>query len=222
MKATKQIRSLLFLAFCCILTIQSFQIFGQGTRTANSIMLPKGNAVSIDGIIEKNEWIDAKKIDFKGGGFTLFKCDSSFLYLCIQGDKLGISSVAINTDDKIYILHASASLLTAIYEKNTDTWNQIEEFHSKRYALINKEKDAKEFKRKFLSEFLWFANTLKIEGKPDFNLKYTYEYKISIDLLKNGLSKISIVFFQRTAKEQYARLPIDLNDGSVGPPLLEV
>lgn len=191
--------------------------FAQESIVSSSILIPKGNSVSIDGVMEKNEWTDAKEMDFKGGGFTLFKCDESYLYLCIQGDKLGISSVAINTDNKIYILHASTSIITAIYEKDKDTWKQLEEFHSERYALIKKEKDAKKFKDKFLSEFLWFANTLKIEGKPDFNLKYTYEYKISLDLLKNGLSKISIVFFQRTAKEQYARLPIDLNDESIGP-----
>ena len=190
----------------------SFSIVGLCGET---LTIPRGTAVTIDGREEPGEWDDALSADLRGGQYIKLKTDGQYLYLSIKGEKGGISSVAIHTDDEVKILHASAGLITAVYNREGGHWNQTEEFRSERQAPLRQENSTTARMAQKLELYRWCANILPRKVPADFDAQNITEYKISLELLKNDVSTMSVVFSQRTAKMPLARSPFDLDDDSL-------
>ena len=105
--------------------VLSFNSFGLRGET---LTIPGGTAVTIDGREEPGEWDDASSTALRGGQYIKLKTDGQYLYLSIKGEKLGISSVAIHAADEVKILHASAGLITAVSNREGGHWKQVHWF----------------------------------------------------------------------------------------------
>ena len=182
---------------------------------AESVTIPKGSTITVDGVSAEQEWDDATTVDFEGGEYLKMKQDGEYVLLAIKGEKLGISSVAIHAENEVKILHASAGLITAVYNRQGESWVQTEEFRSERQRMVSAEKDNPARIAKNLELYGWGANILPLKPPVDFDQQTVTEYKISLSLLKNGVSTLSVVFSQRTAKLPLARAPKGLADDSL-------
>ena len=134
---------------------------------AQTVDIPKGKSITVDGIEIAGEWDDAVHVDFKGGEYIRLKQDGTHLLMSIKGEKGGISSVALHADDQVAILHASAGLITAIYTRQGENWVQTEEFRSERQQLVRAERDNTARMAKNLELIGWCANILP--RKPPLN-----------------------------------------------------
>jgi hypothetical protein len=180
-----------------------------------TLTIPRGTAITIDGRDEPGEWDNALSAPLRGGQYIKLKTDGQYLYLSIKGETIGISSVAIHTNDEVKILHASAGLITAVYNREGGHWNQTEEFRSERQALLRQEKSKAARMAKQLELYGWHANVLPLKVPADLGVQNIMEYKISLELLKNDVSTMSVVLSQRTSKMPLARAPFDLDDDSL-------
>lgn len=78
-----------------------------------------GKAPKIDGTFQEEEWEDATKLE-RGRGDIYLKHDERKVYIAFVGEQGGIASVFVKLGGKIKVLHASASLGTAVYKPAAD------------------------------------------------------------------------------------------------------
>jgi hypothetical protein len=92
--------------------------------------VPRENPPSIDGILSPGEWDEALQESFTDGSRLYLLVSGDYLYLGIQVKPLDMitGNVYINRGDEISILHASAALGTAFYQKATDSWALTQSF----------------------------------------------------------------------------------------------
>jgi TolB protein len=93
----------------------------------STIFAPQGAPATIDGVISQGEWDSALPIDLANGELLLMHADG-YLYVGIRSDRLGLGSICVLADDEISVLHSSAALGTATYEKAGDEWLKIRDF----------------------------------------------------------------------------------------------
>ena len=178
---------------------------------SQTIHVPSGSSVSIDGTIGSDEWRGAVQSKFPGGKSLKFKHNDNFLYIAIKGNMGGFASIALLENENIKILHSSTRLITATYVKKENFWLLDQEFQS----LPNAKRNEPVIEERQLDQFGWSANLVS-QGSP----KET-ELKIKLTKFINSELKISIVFFQFRAQEKYAHMPASLNDGSLDRSLIE-
>jgi len=176
---------------------------------AQTLKIPEGSSIKIDGIMEKEEWLDAAEQEFIGGKTILLQRDSKFLYLGIRGEKGGFASVCVLRGDTIDVYHSSMGLITAKYVKENSKWVQVHEFRSEAQSRIGKLKNLEEKMELSIKEYGWFANTLQ-NGNTDEK-----EYIISLNNFRTNSISVSVVFFQHAGKIQFAHAPAGLSDGSM-------
>jgi len=188
--------------------------------SGETVNIPSGKPITVDGVADPNEWDDAADIEFRGGDYIKIKQDGTYLLMAIKGEKLGISSLAFHSDDEVRIFHASSGLITAVYKNQGDHWVQTEEFRSEGQILARAEDGDEAKMAKNLELYGWCANILAIKPPADFDEQNITEFKISLDHFENGASTMSVVFSQRTAEIRLAHAPIDLADGSLNNPMV--
>ena len=94
------------------------------------LVVPAGDHPKIDGIHSPGEWDDALVETFADGSQLLLLRSGDFLYLGIKGKdaEMFSNNVYINRGDEITILHSSAALGTARYQKIDNIWSQSQDF----------------------------------------------------------------------------------------------
>ena len=103
-----------------------------------SLWSQTGNSFSItlDGIIDQDEWADAKTYSLEKGGQVKVMADSNNIYVAVSSGDFGWSHVYLNHGATIYVLHASAALGASVYVLQDDkTWKATQSF---KYELRNK------------------------------------------------------------------------------------
>jgi hypothetical protein len=95
-----------------------------------AIPVPQGKPPLIDGTISPGEWDNAMIESFSDGSELLLMYSEGYLYLGIRANAsdMIVGNVFINHGDEIVILHASAALGAAIYQKETDQWQLTQNF----------------------------------------------------------------------------------------------
>jgi len=89
-----------------------------------------GSVPLIDGTIEEGEWQDAEIWEFSGGGKLYLLTTSDDLYLAVRALPKGmiVGNVFMYRGDEIIILHSSAALGTAVYQREGDHWKKTRDF----------------------------------------------------------------------------------------------
>ena len=93
-------------------------------------MIPLENTPSLDGTISPGEWDTATIETFADGSQLFLMQDGEFLYAGIRANQVGMiaGNIFIQSGDEISILHSSAALGTAVYQKGDVNWHQMRDF----------------------------------------------------------------------------------------------
>lgn len=92
-----------------------------------------------------------------GGGEVTLTRSGEFLDVAVQGPRAGLASLCVGDDSRVRILHASAAVGEAIYEKDADRWTLKSGFEWKlRDARTGPPTD--EQVKAFLASAGWTAN----------------------------------------------------------------
>ena len=94
------------------------------------VFVPRGKPQAIDGTISQGEWDLAVSETFPDNSELLMMYSDGYLYVGIRANtaEMIVGNIHLNYGDEISILHASAALGTAIYQKQVDDWQQLQGF----------------------------------------------------------------------------------------------
>ena len=177
--------------------------------TSESIVVPTGNSPAIDGIMSSGEWDDATVEYFADGSELFLMHAGDYLYLAILANdpEMIAGNVFIQRGDKIEILHSSAALGTAIYQKGEDNWQQIQDFTWQ--CRDTSDSDAARAEQdSFLQQEGWLAANSRI-GTPE---ELEYQIGISDDTLR-----LAVSFIRASNPNEKIPWPTNLDDDCIKP-----
>ena len=86
-------------------------------------------APTIDGTLPDYEWASAWKAKLEGGGEVRLLAEGKFLFVAIRGPRApGLASVCVAKGKTVRILHASAAIGDAAFERWGDMWMKRKAF----------------------------------------------------------------------------------------------
>ena len=175
----------------------------------STISVPQGKPLAIDGTMSPSEWDSAGVETFSDGSELFLMYSDGYLYLGIRANttEMIVGNIFINRGDEIAILHSSAALGTALYEKGVGSWQQTQGFvwrcrmtdHS---AVAQAERDA------FLKEEHWVAANARM-GSPN-----ELEYQIEVT---NETLRLAVNFIKASNPNVKIPWPNDLDDDCIKP-----
>ena len=174
------------------------------------INIPNGNPPALDGTISSDEWNGARQELFSDGSELLLMHHEGYLYVGIQANSPGmiVGNIFIAHKDQVSILHSSAALGTAIYEKRSDTWEQTQAF-SWRCRNSSDSPSAIAEREAFLQDEHWVANNSR-KGIPQ-----ELEYKIA---MPDSSLRLAVTFTRASDLSTRIYWPIWLEDDCTEQP----
>ena len=174
------------------------------------IAIPKGNPPMLDGAMLADEWSDAKRKLFSDGSELLLKHHDGYLYLGIRASTPGmiVGNIFVSQGDRVSILHSSAALGTAIYEKSADGFQQTQDFVW-RCRNAGNSPSAQAEREAFLQQEGWVANNSYM-GTPQ-----ELEYKIA---MPEGSLRLAVTFTPASDVSVRIYWPVSLTDDCIKPP----
>jgi hypothetical protein len=172
-----------------------------------SLSIPIGNPPVIDGIHSPGEWDDAAVETLADGSQILILQSGDFIYLGIKrkDESLFANNVFINNGDEIVILHSSAALGTASYQKEGKVWNQTQDFVWRCRKTDNSEAAQGE-RAEFLQGEGWLASNGRM-GTPN---EMEYQIRKPDQDFRFAMTIIAATFpYEKTP------WPVNLNDDSM-------
>lgn len=96
----------------------------------STISVPQGKPLAINGKMSPGEWDSARVETFSDGSELFLMYSDGYLYLGIRANtpEMTVGNIFINRGDEIAILHSSAALGTALYEKVVGSWQRTQGF----------------------------------------------------------------------------------------------
>lgn len=164
------------------------------------------NNIRIDGVINDNEWKDAKQYDLSGGGRLMMIKNNNELYVALAGTKQAWAHVYLSHGDTVRVLHASAALGEARYVKQNNLWRTIQTFkwelRGKQYSdeLIKQQQD-------HYRQFGWVSNNNNMGNGM------TFEFKLDLSRTDNNPAPFSCVIAEVPLSLHH--FPVSLNDNTV-------
>lgn len=174
-----------------------------------AIPVPAGEPPTLDGTLAPGEWDGAAVEAFADGSELFLMASGGALYLGVRRGEPGTTgaNVFVDRGGQVAILHTSAALGTAVYEREGDMWQQIQDFdwrcrRTDDSAAAQAERDA------FLQEEGWMAANART-GTPN-----ELEYRITVP---DGTLRLAVVLIPASAPDAKTPWPTDLADDSVAP-----
>jgi len=135
--------------------------------SGNSVQVPRGDAVVIDGRIDDAEWRTARRMEHPPGTVVRLLRDADHLYVGITSERQGFASLCVAMPNEVHVLHASAALGAIAYRPNGDTWQSPDTAF--RYSMRNTALDdaARSERAAYLRDHGWVASTVRMgnEGR---------------------------------------------------------
>ncbi|HEY71606.1 MAG TPA: hypothetical protein G4O08_13600 [Anaerolineae bacterium] len=173
------------------------------------IHIPQGSPPVIDGTLSLGEWDDAAVEFFSDGSELLLLQAEGYLYLGIRADtaEMIAGNVFIHRGDEISILHASAALGTAVYQQETNSWQQVQGFLWRCRGTDNGEAAQAE-REAFLELEHWIAANSRM-GAPN-------ELEYQIEAMGETL-RLAVIFLLASDPNLKIPWPIHLDDDCIKP-----
>lgn len=186
------------------------------SESAAAVSAPRGKPATLDGKLDESEWADANRIPLTPDGEMLVKADDEFVYIGLRSARPALGSIAVCRDEQIFVLHASAALGTAVYEKRgADGWTMKTGFT---WALRETGTDeAMQAKRAVhLKRRGWVASTVDM-GAPG-----QMEFQIARSWLGSSPALVNVSFYHPYdgAEPRVAVWPPGANDATRNEALL--
>ena len=173
------------------------------------VSVPRGKPPVVDGTISPGEWSSAVIETFSDGSELLLVRNEGYLYLGIRANtqEMIVGNIFIEHGDEIVILHSSAALGTAAYQKDADRWQQTRGFvwrcrDTGDSEAAQAERDA------FLQEEHWLAANSRM-GTPN-------ELEFQIEMA-NKTQRMAVNFMRASNPNVKIPWPNDLDDDCVRP-----
>ncbi len=93
-----------------------------------ALAVPIGEPPVIDGVLSPDEWANAAHTVMSDGSDLYWLFANDLLYLAVKSPDLGAVNLTILNGDQVRILHSSAALGSAIYQKEADRWQLTQDF----------------------------------------------------------------------------------------------
>jgi len=174
-----------------------------------TIPVPQGKPHLIDGTISPGEWDNAMIESFSDGSELLLMYSEGYLYLGIRANAsdMIVGNVFINHGDEIVILHASAALGTAIYQKETDQWQLTQNFDWCCRGTGDNEA-AQDERNAFLQKEHWVGTNSRT-GTPN-------ELEFQIEMTSESL-RMAVNYIKVSEPNVKISWPSDLDDACIKP-----
>jgi hypothetical protein len=139
---------------------------------------PGANDIQLDGVINDNEWKDAKEHQLVGGGKLWISRKGRELYIALKGEKQAWAHVYLVHKDTVRVLHASAALGEAKYVEQNNLWRPVETFTwDLRDRVYNNELAGKQ--KGYYQQHGWVANNNNTGNGM------TFEFKLDLSRVEN-------------------------------------
>ena len=159
----------------------------------------------IDGIINDQEWQNAARYHFDEGSEVYLMISGNHLFLAIRANGGGMiaGNVFLAEENQIMILHTSAALGTALYNKDGEQYKKIKDFSWCCRSKIDDEA-SRVAREKFFADENWLGinSFLGVENE--------LEYKI---LLEGQLDMLAVNFIYADGGGDKQVWPVGLKDG---------
>jgi hypothetical protein len=155
------------------------------------------------------EWDSAGVETFSDGSELFLMYSDGYLYLGIRANtpEMIVGNIFINRGDEIAILHSSAALGTALYQKGMGSWQQTQGFVWRCRKTDNSEVAQAE-RAAFLKEEHWMAANARM-GSPN-----ELEYQIEVT---NETLRLAVNFIRASNPNVKIPWPNDLDDDCIKP-----
>lgn len=174
----------------------------------SSFMAPE---IKLDGVIDANEWKDAKRGELKGGGTLYYQQQGTVLYVAVKGIAKGWSHVYLAHNDTVSVMHASAALGAVNYLPQNGQWNTTEKFNwllrDRVYNPATEQKLNDHF-----NQYGWAANNVNIGDGM------SVEFKIDLSRFAGQRLAFAALFASDAANPHF--FPGQLNDQSLARDLV--
>jgi len=162
----------------------------------------------IDGTISPGEWSEAETFEFSDGSELYLLRKDQTLYLAVIGSAPGTlgANIFLFQDDQVQIMHISAALGTAEYERDGISWSQIRVFDWQHRTIGNGELALAE-RQAYLELEGWSAPNARTGTANHLEMQLQLEsggQRIAVSLIQSS-SNIRIVW------------PADLGDDTETP-----
>ena len=176
---------------------------------SENLLVPSGSTPAIDGTITDGEWDGAAVEAFSDGSELLLIYADGDLYLGIRSNTPDMiaTNVFVNRGDEIAIMHSSAALGTAIYQRSGDQWEKTQDFNWQCRDSSSSD-SAKAARAKFLQQEGWLAN-ISYMGNPE---EVEYRIELSEDVLR-----VAVNFLRASNLSEKIPWPINLDDDCIKP-----
>jgi hypothetical protein len=174
--------------------------------TAPTIEVPEGDPATIDGVFSSAEWSRALKTELTGGQELRLMHSGGYLYLGISSRAMGYGSICLSQNGKVSILHSSAALGTAAYERDSDSWRR-----TRRFSWCCRSHAPSAERDEHLRREAWMAS-IGYMGTAD-----EMEYQIAMDA---GNLTLAVVYQEGSDLDSALWWPEGLEDDCLGLVLL--
>jgi hypothetical protein len=184
---------------------------GTGSAEVSAAKIPVGKPPTLDGSLAPEEWKDALRVGLTPEGEALLLQDEEALYVGLRVEPNCLPSLALSRGGKILVLHASASLGTAVYERSGEGWKATRTFA---WRCRDGQTSGAE-KARFLADEGWFATTIGVGRKGEA------EFRIERRLLTGKSPALALVACRlRRGAPTACVWPQTLSDGTADQALL--
>ncbi len=174
------------------------------TATPDHLLIeaPLGTPPTLDGTLSPDEWSGARTIELVDGSELLLMHDGDYLYLGIRASVHGLGSICLDRGDEVAVLHSSAALGTAVYEKGDAGWQRTRDF-SWTCRDTTMTQGALEERARHLQGEGWVAsNALMGSGTQ-------MEYQIQ---MSGGSLRLAVTYFEVSGTRKLIWWPAGLDD----------
>jgi CubicO group peptidase (beta-lactamase class C family) len=175
----------------------------------STIAVPQGNPPAIDGTMSPGEWDSAAVEPFSDGSKLLMLYSEGYLYLGIRANtpEMIVGNLFVDHGDEIAILHSSAALGTALYERRMGSWQQTQGFEW-RCRRTDNGQAARAERDAFLQEEHWVAANARMGSANEA------EYKVE---MTNETLRIAVNFLRASKPDVKIAWPNALDDDCIKP-----
>lgn len=131
----------------------------------------------VDGVMRDGEWAGARRLALDGGGEAWLMERDGATWVALRSERRAVGSLCMSDGSTIWILHASAALGTATYEREGNGWRI-----GRRFEWKVREGASEQEKRDYLAANGWLANADRESTDPR-------EYEIR---LPAGVNRLAI------------------------------
>ncbi len=167
-----------------------------------ALEIPSAEHPTLDGTISPGEWADAYQTELSDGGELLLLTADGFLYFSIRGKPEPVISICLDRGGEVAILHSSAALGTAVYQRGEGAWDQVQSFTwSNRYSTNSPE--AQSDREEILAKEGWAASTGRM-GTPE-----DVEFQIK---MPEGYIRLAVSTIGAPDYDQVSKWPVNGTD----------